>query len=181
MGNLLKHVITKLLRLLSKQEIQDRQIAIGINSYTNIERDEHMLMLDYDTKNILTVMNDTKELSSFFHLSDYEIYRTNNGYHVFFWYDNTLPYSRLKLIIDYSRCDTSYKYISRYYNYKTIRASGKYLIQDITYIGAFTGKRIPTKDEREIAALKQKEYRALKNILVDESLLKESNKIECKD
>lgn len=80
------------------------------------------------------------------------------------------------MIIDYSNCDKAYKYISKFYDYKTIRASGKYKEHDIRYIGKFTGKRINTRDERELGELKRKEYQSLKKIdFFKDEVLKSAN------
>ena len=171
-----RKLIRKLLRLLTKKEIKDRQYAIGMNSTISKGKDRHMLFLDYDKEmNFNEVLNDCNELCSFFNLSDFEVYSTGGGgHHTFWWYENNLPYSRIKLIIDYSRCDYMYKYISRYYDHKTIRVSGKYRNKygDLKYIGRFSGKRTPTKEERELGELKKKEYTLLKsqNIFQDKVL-----------
>lgn len=169
---MLKKIIRKLLRFLAKKEIKQRQLAIGINSFIDKERDCHMIFLDYDTLDLGFVLNDLNDLSRHFHLSDFEIFRTSKGFHAFFWYDNNIPYSRLKMIIDYSRCDIMYKYISKFYDHKTIRASGKYVISDISFIGKYSGKRIMTNSERELGNLKRKEYIELKKIKFQEEWLK---------
>jgi len=162
-----RKLIRKLLRLLSKHEIKERQYAIGINSFINILKDRHMLFLDYDRElNFKEALDDCEELCNFFNLSDYEIFSTGGGgYHIFWWYDNNLPYSRVKMIIDYSRCDNMYKYISRFYDHKTIRATGKYIknkYNDLKYVGKFSGKRTPTAEQRNLGELKRKEYLLLK-------------------
>lgn len=166
---MIRKIIRKLLRYLSKKDIKQRTYAIGITS--KIGEDRHIVILDYDTLNLQFVLYDLKELCDFFNLSEYEIYETKKGFHVFFWYED-IPYSRLKMIINFSRCDESFKYISRFYEWKTVRCSGKYKIKDIHYIGKFKGKRTPKKEERELGELKRKEYLLLKNqkILKDEVL-----------
>lgn len=169
---MIKRIIRKLLRFLSKQEIKERQYAVGINSYIDKEKDLHIIMLDYDTQDLDFVLKDLKELVKFWNLSDYEIYKTTNGYHTFFWYDH-IPYSRLKMIIDYSNCDTSYKYISKFYDYKTVRASGKYKQKDIEHIGKFSGSRLYTNEQRVLGDLKRKEYLLLKeDVFFKEEVLK---------
>lgn len=165
------NIIRKLLRVLARYEIKHQHFAIGLNSYVDKEREMHIIMLDYDVKDLSFVLNDCNELTAFWHLSDYEVYKTHNGHHVFFWFD-IVPYSRLKMIIDYSKCDTAYKYISKFYEYKTIRATGKYKTPDIQYVGRFSGKRTPTKEERGIGELKKKEYELLKQQLFKAEVLK---------
>jgi hypothetical protein len=165
--------IRKLLKFLSKREIKQRQFAIGINSFIDKEKDRHMLFLDYDTNNLNEVLDDCNELSNFFNLSDFEVYRTSNGFHTFFWYDNSLPYSRVRMIINYSRCDIMFKYISKLYDHKTVRVSGKYKVRDIFYCGKFSGHRTPTNDERELGELKKQEYLSLKKLkLFQDDVLK---------
>lgn len=166
-----RKIIRKLLRILAKKEIKERQLALGISSYISIDKDVHIVMLDYDILDLKYVLEDIKDLIHHFYLSDYEIYRTSKGFHVFFWYDR-VPYSRLKMIIDYSRCDKTYKYISRFYDYKVLRSTGKYKQQDIFFVGRYSGKRLMTRDERELGNLKRKEYIELKKIKFKEEWLK---------
>lgn len=161
-------LINRILNYLVKKEIKQRNYAIGLNSTIDVDKDKHMLFLDYDTNNLSDVLSDVKELVEFWNLSDFEIFSTIRGNHVFFWYDNNLPYSRVKMILNFSRCDNLFKYIKRYYNHSTIRASGKYRngYSDLRYIGKFTGKRKHTKEEHELGELKRKEYLLLKDIKI---------------
>ena len=162
----------KILRFLSKREIQQRQLALGINSFISVEDNLHIIMIDYDILNITNVLESVNELTDFWNLGPYEVYSTKNGFHVFFWW-TFVPFSRLKMILDYCRyIDESYRYISRYYNYKTVRASGKYITPDINFVGKFNGKITPSKDERELGDLKRKEYIELKKIVFNKEHLK---------
>ncbi len=145
-----------------KKVVLERNFAIGLNSYINKSKNLHFLFLDYDTKDLNYVLDDCKELTMFFNLSDFEVYATNNGFHVFFWFDNNIPYSRLKMIIDYSRCDDMFKFISHSYDYKTVRAKGKYNYKDIIFKGKFLGVRKPSRTERQIGLLKKREYNLLR-------------------
>jgi hypothetical protein len=156
-------LMRRILKYLRATEVKQRSYALGFNSYTNVEKDQHMLFLDYDVDVLGFVIDDCNELCTFFNLCDFEIYKTKKGYHVFWWGDNNLPYSRIRLIIDYSRCDIMFKYIRKYYKYATIRAVGKYKEPDIHYVGRFKGKRTPSPKEREIGGLKKREYEALKS------------------
>ncbi len=143
-------------RKLIKQEIELQQTAIGINS--TVGADSHIVMLDYDEKDMDKVIESIIELQEFWNLSDAFIYQTRNGHHVFFWYDQ-IPYERLKMIIDFARyVDVMYKYISRFYNHKTLRVVGKYKDRDIFYIEKIDGRRKATKDEKEIGELKRMEH-----------------------
>jgi len=158
-----KKLLRKLIRLLSGYEIKERQYALGMTSYIDKDKDIHIPILDYDCKELNKVLDDVNELMNFFNLSDYEVYETKQGFHIFFWYDH-ISYSRLRMIINYSNLiDPLYKYLSSRYDKKTIRAAGKYKRQDIHYIGKFTGKRTPTKSERELGELKKQEYLLLKD------------------
>lgn len=158
---MIRKIIRKLLRVLTRNEIRKQHYALGINSYVDKDKDLHIIMLDYDTNNFKEVLEDCKELTKFWKLSDFEIYTTKNGYHIFFWWD-IVPYSRLKMIIDYSKCDSAYKYISKFYEYKTVRCLGKYKDRDIKFVGRFSGVRSITKDDKELGDLKRKEYQLLK-------------------
>lgn len=171
-GNMLRKIIRKLIRFMCKDEIKQMNYAVGLNSHIDIEKDKHMLFLDYDNNDFNFVLKDVRELVDFWKLSDYEIYKTRNGYHVFFWYNNDIPYSRLKMIIDFSRCDVMFKYIRKNFNYATLRASGKYVDNDIEWVGKFMGLRKPLSTQRDLGNLKKQEYNELKKqkIFKDEVL-----------
>jgi hypothetical protein len=159
----------KFLNYTRDNEMQD--FAIGINSYIDKDKDLHCLFIDYDIPDLEFVRMDLSELVQHFHLSDYEIYSTSKGYHIFFWFDH-IPYSRVKMILDYSRCDYMFKNISKFYSYKTIRCVGKYKNLDIKFIGKFTGVRKPTQYQLEIGGLKRQEYIRLKSL---HSMLNKNN------
>lgn len=147
---------------LERLEMDLRSLAIGMNSSVDISTDMHIVMLDYDISEKEKVVESVKELQEFWNLSDAELFKTKNGYHVFFWFDH-VPYGRLKLIIEFARyVDPMYKYISRFYNHKTIRASGKYAEKDIKPVSWLPAKRRPTEEEREIGLLKQAEHTSLR-------------------
>ena len=140
-----------------KQEMEIRSLAIGINSTVDLTKDLHIIMLDYDVKDKELVIESVMELQDFWHLSDAWIYQTKNGFHVYFFHD-IVPYGRLKLIIEYARyVDPMYKYISRYYDHKTVRAAGKYKEKDIIFLEILKGKRVCTTQERELGDMKMKE------------------------
>lgn len=146
---------------MTERERQVRSFAIGTNSTVDIHQDLHIVMLDYDIKDIQKVEESIWELQEFWQLSDAYIYRTRNGHHVFFWFDH-VPYSRLKMIIEYAKyVDPLYKYISRYHDHKTIRAAGKYRHKDIIFLKKFAGKRTPTDEEFARGRLKQQMHEDL--------------------
>jgi len=152
-----------------KQEMDFKisSLAIGINSSVNISDDLHVLMLDYDVQDIFKVVESVRELMSFWRLSDAFIFRTTKGHHVFFWYD-IMPYNRVRLIVDYAKyVDPLYKYVSRFYDYKTIRVAGKYLFKDIFFVTVIKGVRVPSVVERELGDLKRSEHKSLMNTVIN--------------
>jgi hypothetical protein len=153
------------LNKLIDEEIILKQSAIGMNS--TVGDNLHILMADYDIKNRSKVVESIEEMQKFWNLSDAYIFRTKNGYHVFFWYD-IMPYTRVCQIIGYGKfIDPMYVNISKYYSHKTIRVKGKYKIQDIAFEGIVPGCRDPTDEEWEIGELKRKEHAFLIGCKVD--------------
>lgn len=148
-----------------KIEMQLQSIAIGLNSTVDYTQDMHIIMLDYDIKDIQRVKESVWELQEFWQLSDACIYRTKNGHHVFFWYDH-VPYGRLKMIIEYAKyVDPMFKYISRYYDHKTIRVAGKYRNKDIWFVEKMAGIREPTDDEFQLGKMKEREHQSLSGVI----------------
>lgn len=146
---------------LTQKEMQIRNLAVGINSTVDLTKDMHIVMLDYDVDDAELVVKSIKELQAFWKLSDCEVFKTKNGFHAFFWYDH-VPYGRLRMIIEFAKyVDPMYKYISRFYDHKTVRVAGKYDYKDIQRIGWLPGKRKPSKDEIEVGNLKRKERELL--------------------
>jgi hypothetical protein len=144
-----------------KQEMEIRNLAVGINSTVDLTKDLHIIMLDYDIKDKALVVESVMELQDFWHLSDAWIYSTKNGFHAYFYHD-LVPYGRLKLIIEYARyVDPMYKYISRYYDHRTIRVSKKYAEKDIQFVEIIKGKRVCTAQERELGDMKMNERNLL--------------------
>jgi len=148
---------------MNKQEMELKSLAIGMNSSVDITQDLHIIMLDYDVEDIALVEESVKELQEFWRLGEAEIFRTKHGYHVFFWF-NIVPYGRLKMIIEYAKfVDPLYKYISRFYNHRTIRVAGKYDHQDIVFVKVIKSKQyVPTAYERDIGSMKREEHRSLR-------------------
>lgn len=143
-----------------RSEMTKRALAIGMNSWINIDQDRHIVMLDYDVSDRGVVVRSVEELQAFWALSDAYLFKTKKGYHVFFWYD-IVPYERLRMIIDFARdVDPMYKHISRYYDHKTIRVAGKYKEQDIKFMGIVPGRK-PMKDEWQTGELKRMEHLSL--------------------
>jgi len=144
-----------------------RNLAIGMNSTVDMTQDLHIVMLDYDIEDIEKVKESVWELQSFWKLSDAQIFRTRHGHHVFFWYD-IVPYGRLKMIIEFARyVDPMFKYISRYYDHKTIRTSGKYKEKDIFFRIEMAGVRLATEAERMIGEMKKQEHALLMGVEMD--------------
>jgi len=141
-----------------KQELEIQNLAIGMNSSIDISEDLHIVMLDYDVKDIEKVTESVWEVQEFWGLADADIFRTKNGYHVFFWYDH-VPYERVKMIVNFAKyVDPMFKYISRYYNHKTIRVSGKYAHRDIWFVKHVEGVRAPENQEFELGHMKKAEH-----------------------
>lgn len=157
----------------SKRDKQLRDFAIGMSSEVDIKRDLHILFLDYDDVPLQQVEESVRELQSFWNLSDCFIYKTRNGFHCYFYFD-IMPYSRVVMILNYAKfVDDKFRYISRYYDYKTIRTSGKYKERDISFEKMIKGPRVPTSLEAELGDMKRKEREYLSNMhMFNKDLLK---------
>jgi hypothetical protein len=133
-------------------------LAIGINSTVDYTDDKHIILLDYDFKDLKRVIASIRECQNFWNLSDFFIFSTKHGYHAIAFYD-FVPYTRLKMIIDYAEgIDPMFRYISKYYTHRTLRTIGKYKKKDIKFKTLIVGVRKPTKKEFEIGELKRKEH-----------------------
>jgi hypothetical protein len=140
-----------------KDDMGLREFAIGMSSEIDIDRDLHILIMDYDEADENEVTESVKECQKFWNLSDCFIYKTRNGYHAYFFYDH-MPYTRVRQIIDFAKyVDDKYRFISRYYDYKTIRVAGKYKERDISFVKCVSGARQPTENELMRGDLKRKE------------------------
>jgi len=149
--------VKSLWKYFSNEEMTLREFAIGMSSEVDIGLNLHILFLDYDKVNIYQVRESVKEIQEFFKLSDVFIYKTHNGFHAYFYYD-IMPYSRIRMIINYAKyVDDMFRYISRFYDYKTIRQAGKYKVKDIIFVEMIPGPRVPTESELEIGGMKRKE------------------------
>jgi hypothetical protein len=143
----------------SERKLQ--HLAIGVNSTVDIENDEHVVMLDFDTADLEKVRRSVKELQEQWNLSSACLYRTKHGYHAIFWYDQ-VPFERVKMLVNYARyVDPMFKYISRYYDHKTLRVAGKYAKGDVVFDRVVPGKRPPSKQELVRGEMKRKEHAAL--------------------
>lgn len=155
-----KH-LKAIVRYLKREEYDLRQFAIGMSSEVDIKKDLHLLFLDYDGCDLEQVEDSIKECQNFWNLSDCFIYKTHNGYHAYFFYD-IMPYSRVLMILNYAKyVDDKFRFISRYYDYKTIRQAGKYKERDIYYVKMLSGSRQPTLWELEVGDLKRRERKYL--------------------
>jgi hypothetical protein len=156
------------------KEAQLRDVAIGMNSFIDREHNIHLLMLDYDEVSYERVESSVKEIQSFWKLSDAFIYKTRRGHHVIFYFDH-MPYSRVKMIINFARdIDEQFRYISRYYSYKTLRVCGKYQDQDIQFKTIIPGIRQPTLVEVEKGSAKKMEHDLLMGFhpMINKDILK---------
>lgn len=159
----------------NRSDIELRDFAIGMNSEVDIKRDLHILFLDYDKIELEDVEQSVRECQGFWSLSDCFIYKTRNGFHAYFFYD-IMPYTRVRMIIDYARfVDPMFRFIGRYYDYKTIRQSGKYKVNDISFVKMIEGVRRPSEFELEVGDLKRKERKFLSGMgdMLDKSKLKD--------
>lgn len=59
---------------------------------------EYFLVFDYDNVDKLSVIKEIEKLQKQFNLSDAQIYKTNNWYHVYYFYDNSLSAEQIKTI-----------------------------------------------------------------------------------
>ena len=149
---------------LKRAEMELRSLAIGINSSVDLTDDRHLIMLDYDIGDLELVKDSLREAQAFWCLGDAEIFRTKHGYHVFFWYDH-VPFTRLRMIIDYARrVDPMYRFITRYYDHKTVRVAGKYADPDIHPVCILPGCRNPTGHEQELGMMKRGEYAEMRKM-----------------
>ena len=151
-----------------KQWLRLRQIeqemtsfAVGMNSSVDIPNDKHIVMLDFDITNLEVVEQSVVEAQQFWALSDAYVFSTTHGFHCIAFYDQ-VPYSRLRMIIDYTaNVDVMFRYISRFYNKKTLRVAGKYKERDIHFLKIIPGVRIPTVEEYTLGELKRREHRSM--------------------
>lgn len=148
----------------SKKENVLREFAVGMSSEVDIDKDLHILFLDYDQKTLEEVQESVSEAQKFWNLADCFVYKTMNGYHAYFFYD-IMPYTRVRMIINYCKyVDDMFKYIARFYDYKTIRQAGKYKVRDIQFVKVLQGQRTPNLKESELGDLKRKEREYLSNM-----------------
>jgi hypothetical protein len=152
---------------------QLRNFAIGLSSEVDIRKDLHILFMDFDNVDLGDVEQSVGECQQFFNLSDCFIYKTKNGYHAYFFYD-IMPYSRVLMILNYAKfVDPMFRFISKNYDYKTIRAAGKYKERDIFFAKVVKGLRAPNTYELEIGDLKRRERNmivSMKGMLNKENL-----------
>lgn len=148
---------------LRTQEQLLQSYAVGINSTVDVRNDLHIVLLDYDVTDVERVICSVRELQEFWNLADAQLFKTRNGYHAIFWYDQ-VPYERLKMIVDYARdVDPMFKYLSRFYQHKTLRVAGKYKELDVQFERTLTGKRKPSALELQRGALKMREHQVLRS------------------
>ena len=139
-------------------EMQLSSLAVGMNSSVDLARDLHVLFLDYDIRNIADVEESVRELQSFWRLGEARIFKTRNGFHVFFFYD-IMPYERARMIVGFAKfVDPLFKQISYYYDHKSIRVAGKYQHRDIRFVKRIDGVRIPSSVERQLGDMKAAEH-----------------------
>ncbi len=108
-------------------------IAIGGAGLLN---GEHIPFIEYDNKRKSFVIADSIRLQKTYGLSAFGLYKTNNGFHVRYYY-SLVTKRRLEEIVMSARCDENYKTIVCK-NYSINRLSGKYKMQDMKYLGTYT-------------------------------------------
>jgi hypothetical protein len=141
-----------------KQEMLLRSAAIGMDSTVDIVNDRHILVLDYDVRELSRVVASVEELQQFWNLSDVMIFRTKNGFHAFGFYD-IMPFGRLRQIIEYAKdVDPLFKALSYVYRHKTVRVEGKHPLRDIQFVGIISGLREPTQEEWDLGEMKRMEH-----------------------
>jgi hypothetical protein len=144
-----------------KQEQQMRSFAIGMNSTVDIQRDLHIIGLDYDILDLKLVEESVIEVQQFWCLTDAYIFKTKHGYHAIIFH-SLVPYERLRQIVDFAKfVDGMYKYISRYYSHKTLRVAGKYKERDIHFEKIIKGVREPSEEEFELGEMKRREHASM--------------------
>lgn len=144
-----------------KRSIDLESFAMGMNSTVDVVEDKHIIMIDFDSVSLEKVEESVIECQHFWYLSDFHIFETKHGFHAIA-FDEAVPYSRLRLIIEYARyVDPLFVYISRFYSHKTIRVAGKYKERDIKFVKIIKGVREPSKSEKEIGDLKLNEHKLL--------------------
>jgi hypothetical protein len=135
--------------------------AVGMNSSVDIQRDEHILFLDYDTIDPKEVEESVIELQDFWGLSHCWIFKTKNGHHAIFFYD-IMPYSRCLQLIDYAKgVDPQFKFLGRLYGHKTLRVAGKHHSKDIVFLRRIRGVRRPSRRDIALGNLKMREHKIL--------------------
>ena len=148
---------------LKKKEIEIQSLAIGLNSTVDFTADKHIVMLDFDIKDPNSVIESIQETQLFWHLGDAHIIRTRNGFHAYF-FTSIVPYARLKQIIDYScHVDPMYKFISKYYDHKTLRVAGKYKDKDLTFFKLIKSPHKPNYDV-DLGLIKKSEFETMSNV-----------------
>jgi hypothetical protein len=144
-----------------KQEQELTAFAIGMNSTVDITQDLHCILMDFDITDQEKVENAVIEAQQFWALTDCYLFSTKHGFHAIIFH-SLVPYSRLRMILDYTlHVDPMFRYISRFYDHKTIRVAGKYKEKDIHFVKVIKGVRKPTKEEFELGELKRLEHQSM--------------------
>jgi len=144
-----------------KQEQELTAFAIGINSSVDITQDKHVIFFDFDVCDQKKVEKAIIEAQQFWALTDCYLFSTTHGFHGIIFH-SIVPYSRLRMIIEYTDLvDNMFKYVSKFYNYKTIRVAGKYKEKDIHFVKIIKGVRKPTSEEWELGELKRMEHQSM--------------------
>jgi len=154
------------------KKAEDSNLAIGVTSFLNKARDEHIVILDYDDVTLNKVLIDVKQLIEVWKLGHAEIYGSNRGYHVFFWWD-CVPFTKLQLIAYSSFCDKRFKDAG--YGYKTIRVAGKYKKPDVTFIKTVKSKYYQSNN-KVMGDLKRQEHGKFQELhrILNKARLKEN-------
>lgn len=119
----------------------------------------YYLVLDYDNQDKLTVVTEIQHLQKKFNLAEAQIVKTNNGFHVYYFYDNELSYERVLEILSESKAVDPI-FVENFKNSKYVitRVSGKYSQRDIYPVDKISG--------REITLIEKSVWDSLKSLVI---------------
>ncbi len=110
----------------------------------------HYPAIDYDSHDFYQVKYETRELQKLFKLHDGFIYETNKGFHVVYFYDNKLSFSKVLQIILTSSADEKFKKMISKLKGCCIRVVGKYKKNDIKFLKTIPSEAYLNDEERMI-------------------------------
>lgn len=128
--------------------------SIGTWVSNKIANNEYFLVFDYDNVDKLSVVKEIEKLQKQFNLSDAQIFKTNNGFHVYYFYDNSLSAEQIKKIFSASEFVdhhfvSNFETLSKEWLGVVIRTGGKYENNDIIPADNISGRE-PTLIEKSV-------------------------------